>query len=196
MKKALIAMSGGVDSSVAAHLVKSRGVECIGATMQLFKNRKIDINLDKACGSDIDIRDAKAVCEKMGIEHFVFDFSSQFSRDVIDRFVCAYERGLTPNPCIDCNKYIKWKLMFEKMRDFGLDYVVTGHYARIVLDSATGKYLLKKGLDETKDQSYVLYNMTQYELEHTLLPLGDIPKSAAREIAEKEGFINSKKKDS
>ena len=196
MKKALVAVSGGVDSSVAALETIEAGFNCIGATMKLFHPSAININPDKATGSDSDIEDAKAVCEKLGIEHLVFDFAESFKENVINRFICAYESGLTPNPCIECNKHIKWKLMFEKMEELGCDYIVTGHYARIEFDENSGKYLLKKGKDEAKDQSYVLYNMTQSELAHTLLPIGELSKAETRERAEKNGFINSKKKDS
>ncbi len=196
MKRALIAISGGVDSSVAALLTKEKGLECFGATMKLFHPSTLNINPDKATGSDEDIKDAKAVCERLSIPHSVFDFSEDFRAGVIDRFICAYEEGLTPNPCIDCNRYIKWNLMFKKAEELGLDFVVTGHYARIEYDENSGKYLLKKGLDEAKDQSYVLYNMTQEQLAHTLLPIGELSKEDVRAIAEKNGFINSKKKDS
>lgn len=195
MKKALIAMSGGVDSSVAAYLIKEQGMECIGATMRLYSNEDIQIDSKTCCSLD-DVLDAKAVAHKMGINHYVFNFSDNFRSEVIERFISEYESGLTPNPCIDCNRYIKWQKMFTRMKELELDYVVTGHYARIEYDAEKNRYLLKKGVDETKDQSYVLYNMTQEQLAHTLLPLGKLKKSEVRRIAEEQGFVNSKKKDS
>lgn len=195
MKKALIAMSGGVDSSVAAYLIKEQGMECIGATMRLYSNEDIQIDSKTCCSLD-DVLDAKAVAHKMGINHYVFNFSDNFRSEVIERFISEYEAGLTPNPCIDCNRYIKWQKMFTRMKELELDYVVTGHYARIEYDAEKNRYLLKKGIDETKDQSYVLYNMTQEQLAHTLLPLGKLKKSEVRRIAEEQGFVNSKKKDS
>lgn len=196
MKKALIAMSGGVDSSVAAYLIKSAGYECIGATMRLFDNEDAGISNEKTCCSLDDVEDARSVAYKIDIPYYVFNFTADFKREVIDRFINSYESGATPNPCIDCNRYIKWKKLFLRMKELGLDFVVTGHYARIEKNEQNGRYLLKKGKDSGKDQSYVLYNMTQEQLSHTLLPIGEYSKSDVRKIAEENGFINAKKHDS
>lgn len=185
MKKTIIAMSGGVDSSVTAKLIKDAGFGCMGITMRLNNN-----------GDKYAVEDAQKVADSLNIPFEVLDFTKEFEREVIKRFINAYEMGDTPNPCIDCNKYIKWDLLFKYMEKMGYDYVATGHYARIIKDEKTDLYTLKKGLDESKDQSYVLYNMTQYTLSHTLLPLGNFSKQEAREIAVKNGFENAEKKDS
>ncbi len=195
-KKAIIAMSGGVDSSVAALLIKNMGLECIGTTMRLYSNDDIFIDSDQTCCSLDDVEDARGVASRLAIPYQLLNFSDDFGRQVIDRFVSAYENGFTPNPCIDCNKYIKWEKLFQQMAELNYDYVVTGHYARIEYDTESGLYLLKKGLDEAKDQSYVLYNMTQEQLSHTLLPIGGLSKAEVREIAEQNGFINADKPDS
>ncbi len=195
MKKAIIAMSGGVDSSVAAYLIKERGMECIGATMRLYNNEDIGLSRTKTCCSLDDVEDARSVAFKLGIPYYVFNFTDDFGHEVIDRFVKGYECGATPNPCIDCNRYIKWKKLFLRMKELSYDYVVTGHYARIE-KAENGRYLLKKGLDDAKDQSYVLYAMTQEQLAHTLLPLGGLEKTEVRKIAEENGFVNAKKHDS
>lgn len=191
MKKAIIAMSGGVDSSVSAKICIEKGYECIGATMKLYNGFE---NEDSTCCSTSDIEDAKKVCEKLGIEHFIYNFIEDFDEKVIKKFINAYEIGATPNPCIDCNRHLKFEKLFAKMKELGYDYVVTGHYARI--EKSKDRFLLKKAVDETKDQSYVLYQMTQNQLAHTLFPLGEFEKSYAREIAEENGFINARKKDS
>lgn len=193
-KKALIAMSGGVDSSVAALIMKNNQYECIGATM-ILADEKI-MNSDAACCNEENIADAKKVCERLSMEHFVYDFSSDFQTEVIDRFVCAYKCGETPNPCVDCNRYIKWGLLFEKCEELGCEKIVTGHYAQVVYDEDSRKWLLKKGLDHSKDQSYVLYSLTQKQLEKIALPLGGMSKDEVRNIAEESGFVNSHKKDS
>ncbi len=195
-KKAIIAMSGGVDSSVAALLTKEQGLECMGITMRLYSNEDVFIDTSKTCCSLDDVEDARGVANRLDIPYYVFNFSDAFNEQVIDRFVNAYENGFTPNPCIDCNRYIKWKKLFQRMKELDYDYVVTGHYARIDYDSESGMYLLKKGVDESKDQSYVLYNMTQEQLSHTLLPIGALSKPEVREIAEENGFINAEKPDS
>lgn len=195
MKKALIAMSGGVDSSVAAHIIKEQGYECIGVTMQLFKNEDIGLR-EKTCCSLEDVEDARSVASKLGMPHYVFNFTEDFKKCVIGSFAKAYERGATPNPCIDCNRYMKFEKLLLRAKQLNIDYIVTGHYARIEYDEKSGRYLLKKAVDSTKDQSYVLYSMTQEQLKHTLLPLGNLHKSEVREIAEKHGFINAKKHDS
>lgn len=196
MKKAIIAMSGGVDSSVAALLTKESGDQCIGATMKLFHNEDVGIKREKTCCSLDDVEDARSVCYRMGIKYYVFNFSERFKEDVMDRFVDAYEHGCTPNPCIDCNRYLKFDKMFQRMRELEYDYIVTGHYARVEYDEERGRYLLKKAVDDTKDQSYVLYMLTQEQLAHISLPLGGLRKTEVREIAEKHGFINARKHDS
>ncbi|MCD8390697.1 MAG: tRNA 2-thiouridine(34) synthase MnmA [Firmicutes bacterium] len=194
--KAVIAMSGGVDSSVAALLMREKNYSCIGVTMKLFQNEDIGISREHTCCSLEDTEDARSVAYSVGIPYYVFNFSDRFKETVIKRFVEAYENGATPNPCIDCNRYLKFDKLFERARQIGFDYVVTGHYARIGFDGESGRYILKKGIDETKDQSYVLYSMTQEQLAHTLFPLGDMTKSEVREIAARHGFINAEKHDS
>ncbi len=191
MKKAIIAMSGGVDSSVAAHLTIKDGYACIGATMKLFGGENDE---GSTCCSLSDIEDAKQVCQRLGIEHYVFNFTGDFDEKVIKKFINAYETGATPNPCIDCNRHLKFEKLMQRMRELDYDYVVTGHYARI--EKKGDRFLLKKAADASKDQSYVLYSMTQYQLAHTLFPLGSFTKNEAREIAEKNGFINARKHDS
>ncbi|MGN0162890.1 MAG: tRNA 2-thiouridine(34) synthase MnmA, partial [Candidatus Ornithomonoglobus sp.] len=191
--RAIIAMSGGVDSSVAAYLMQQRGYDIIGATLRLFTNEDAGIR-EKSCCSLSDVEDARAVARRLGIEHYVFNFSDDFRTEVMDRFVEAYENGRTPNPCIDCNRYIKFKRLMQRAKELEYDYVVTGHYARIAREN--GRYVLKKGLDNAKDQTYVLYAMTQEQLKHTLLPLGELRKTEVREIAAEQGFINAKKHDS
>ena len=188
MKKAIIAMSGGVDSSVAAYLCKKAGYECIGATMRLIK-----LDNSKCCSVD-DVEDARNVARELGIPYYVFDFSDEFEEKVIEKFVKAYESGLTPNPCIECNRHLKFDKLLSRMLEIGYDCVATGHYARI--EEENGRFLLKKATDESKDQSYVLYSMTQEQLAHTVFPLGSLKKSETREIAEKNGFVNAKKHES
>ena len=196
MKKALIAMSGGVDSSVAAYLMKEHGYDCIGVTMKLFQNEDAGVSRKKSCCSLDDVEDARSVAHNLGIPYYVFNFTADFETQVIEPFIHSYEQGRTPNPCIDCNRFMK----FDKLLDFafahGLNYIVTGHYARIERDENTGRYLLKKGVDEGKDQSYVLYNLTQHQLAHTIFPLGAYSKTQIREMAEQQSFCNARKHDS
>ena len=188
-------MSGGVDSSVAAYLMKQRGFDCIGVTMKLFANEDIGISREHSCCSLDDVEDARSVAYSLDMPYYVFNFSDRFETDVIDRFVHAYENGITPNPCIDCNRYLKFDKLYMRAKELNRDYVVTGHYARVEKDG-NGRFLLKKALDDTKDQSYVLYCLTQEQLSHTIFPLGEMRKSQAREIAESQGFINARKADS
>ncbi len=195
-EKAIIAMSGGVDSSVAAHLMLQAGYECVGATMKLFTNEDAGVPCEKTCCSLDDVMDAQAVAARLGMLHYVFNFSDRFGRDVMDRFAAAYEKGATPNPCIECNRHLKFDAMVERMKVMEFDYVVTGHYARVEFDEASGRYLLKKAVDASKDQSYVLYSLTQDQLRHIRFPLGSYHKSEIREIAEQCGFVNANKKDS
>jgi len=194
MKKALIAMSGGVDSSVAALLMKQEGYECVGCTMKLYSNEDVGISKGHTCCSLDDVEDARSVARNLDMPHYVFNFSDLFREKIIDKFIDCYENGKTPNPCIDCNRYMKFEKMFERARVLECDYVVTGHYARI-RKTDTG-YVLMKALDPNKDQSYVLYSMNQEQLAHTLFPLGELNKDQTREIAEKNGFINANKPDS
>ncbi len=194
MTKALIAMSGGVDSSVAAYLTKKMGYACIGATMKLFDNEDAGVEKEKACCSLKDVEDARSVCFEMDIPYYVFNFTEDFEKKVINKFISAYECGRTPNPCIDCNRYLKFEKLYERARVLECDYVVTGHYARI--EKNGDRFLLKKAVDPTKDQSYVLYSMTQEQLAHTLFPLGGMNKTEARDLAESLGFVNARKHDS
>ncbi|NLY20974.1 MAG: tRNA 2-thiouridine(34) synthase MnmA [Tissierellia bacterium] len=197
MKTALIAMSGGVDSSVAALLMKEKGYDCMGTTLKLFNNDDTGvIKRDNTCCSLDDIEDARSVAFDLDIPYYVFNFTSNFKEEVMERFVCAYESGFTPNPCIDCNRYIKFEHLYDKAKELGIQYVVTGHYARVEYDEDLNRYILKKGLDEKKDQSYVLYSLTQEQLAHTKFPVGELTKDEVRELAEKSGFINAAKKDS
>ena len=194
MEKVLIAMSGGVDSSVAAYLMKQRGCDCVGVTMRLFANEDIGISREKSCCSLDDVQDARSVAAKLEIPYYVFNFSGDFKAQVIDRFTGAYACGQTPNPCIDCNRYLKFARLYERAQLMGCDAVVTGHYARIGQEN--GRWVLKKALDPSKDQSYVLYALTQEQLAHTRLPLGEFEKSDTRRIAEQMGFFNAHKPDS
>ena len=181
----LIGLSGGVDSSVAAHLLQQEGYDCIGCTMKLW------------CGNAQDnTADAKSVADRMGIPFHVFDHQEEFRCHVISDFIQSYESGRTPNPCIQCNKYLKFGAMLEKALDLGCRYVATGHYAQIRRDPDSGRYLLYKAADRAKDQTYFLYSLTQHQLEHTLFPLGGLTKVEARDIAESQGFVTARKKDS
>ena len=192
--RALIAMSGGVDSSVAALLMKEKGFDCTGCTMRLYENDMIGEDLLSTCCSLKDTGDARAVCERIGIPYHIFHYENEFRDLVIEPFVASYERGETPNPCIECNRRLKFSLLYDKAKELGCDTIVTGHYARI--DRTDGRFLLKKALDTSKDQSYVLYNMGQEELSRTMFPLGELTKDEVRRIAGEHGFVNSGKKDS
>ena len=186
---ALIAMSGGVDSSVAAWLMQRDGFDCTGVTMRLTRNEAVNTEGLHTCCSERDIEDAAEVAYAMDIPYEVLDFTADFQEKIIDKFIRVYEAGGTPNPCIDCNRYMKFDHLLRWAEAHGLDHVVTGHYARVEQDEATGRWLLKKGLDENKDQSYVLYNLTQEQLAHVRLPLGGLHKSEVRAIAEQQHFV-------
>ncbi len=193
-KTALIAMSGGVDSSVAAELMKEKGFSCVGCTMRLYENDMIGEDLFGTCCSKKDTDDARAVTEKIGIPYHIFHYEKEFIDNVIEPFVCSYERGETPNPCIRCNKYLKFDILYKKAKELDCDYIVTGHYARI--EEKDGHFYLKKAVDLNKDQSYVLYDLTEEQLSHTMFPLGEFTKTKAREIAEDNEFVTSHKSDS
>lgn len=193
---ALIAMSGGVDSSVAAAIMTERGYDCVGVTMKL-RSGGDSACTEKSCCTADDAEDARSVAYSMGMKFYVFNFTREFDREVIDRFVTAYERGLTPNPCIDCNRYMKFELLYQRGRALGCDYIVTGHYARTEYLPEYGRWVLKKAVNAAKDQSYVLYSMTQEQLSHTNFPLGDFScKDEVRAAAERLGLLNAHKHDS
>ena len=193
--RALVAMSGGVDSSVAAMLTRDLGYDCIGVTMKLYDNADAGIQNGKTCCSADDVTDARNVCTRLGIPYYVFNFKADFKEKVIERFICAYECGATPNPCIDCNRFLKFDRLYKRAAELDCDCIVTGHYARVEKDG--GRYLLKKAAYAPKDQSYVLYSLTQEQLAHTLFPLGEAKsKDEVRSLAEENGFVNAKKHDS
>ena len=194
-KRVLAAMSGGVDSSVAA-AVLLRDYDVAGATMKLFSNEDIQLDRGKTCCSLDDVQDARYAANRLGIEHYVFGFGGRFRECVIDRFCNAYINGLTPNPCIDCNRFIKFDALLNRAEELGFDYVATGHYARIRYDENTARWQLLKGLDVSKDQSYVLYGMTQEQLSKTLFPVGELTKAQTRETARSLGLLNAEKPDS
>ena len=196
MEKALIGMSGGVDSSVAAFLVQQQGYGCIGATMRLFSNDVLGQGQESTCCSLDDVEDARSVARRMGIPHYTFNFQDTFRETVMEKFVRSYESGLTPSPCIDCNRYLKFGAMLQRAQELGCWYVVTGHYAQIRQDPETGRYLLYKAADRAKDQTYFLYPLTQDMLSHTLFPLGEMEKPAIRDLAEQAGLVTARKRDS
>ena len=182
--KVVVAMSGGVDSSVAAALFKREGHQVIGVTMQIRpSNRQAGADRFGGCCGINAIEDARKVAYKLGIPHYVMNFRENFARKVIDDFCQEYRQGRTPNPCIRCNQYIKFGALLEKTRELGADFIATGHHAKIEKDEAKGTYFLKKGVDRQKDQSYFLYPLTQVQLSRTLLPVGNLTKEKVREIA-------------
>ena len=188
-------MSGGVDSSVSALLCMKRHDVCRGATMLLYLNEALGISSRHPCCSRENIVDAKAVCEILGIEHEVLNYMKDFEDRVIKKFVNVYESGGTPNPCIDCNRFMKFDAMLRHAESLGLERIATGHYARIE-KSPSGRYMLRKAEDISRDQSYVLYSLTQEQLAHTEFPLGGMKKSDVRDLAEARGFVNARKHDS
>lgn len=193
-RRALIAMSGGVDSAVAAKLMLEQGYDCVGCTMRLYDNEDAGISRSRTCCSLDDVEDARSVAYRLGIPFYVFNLTDAFREEVIGHFIRSYESGVTPNPCIECNRKMKFGRLFDKAELLECDFVVTGHYARISYDGT--RYLLHKALDPDKDQSYVLYSMTQGQLARTQFPLGRLTKPEVREIAAANGFSNAQKPDS
>ena len=197
MKKALIAMSGGVDSSVAALIMKEKGYDCIGITMKLYDSETGQACRSRTCCTLEDVEDARQVASALSIPYYVLNFKDDFQKKVILPFVETYENGGTPNPCIRCNRFMKHEKLYKKAEELGCDYIVTGHYARIRYDEEKQRYLLLKAKDEKKDQSYVLYFLNQEQLKHSIFPLGEFEtKEEVRAIAEKNGFFNADKPDS
>ena len=185
MSKAMIAMSGGVDSSVAALLAINQGYEAAGATMRLING-----------SGDTDISDARSVCDRLGIEHHVFDMCEEFDREVMRNFTDTYLSGETPNPCIVCNQRIKFGGLLRRALDLGFDCIATGHYASVKYDEGAGRWLLIKAADRSKDQTYFLYRLSQEQLAHIVFPVGGLTKAEVREIAGASGFVTSRKHDS
>ncbi len=194
MRKVLVAMSGGVDSSVAALLLKEQGFDCVGCTMKLFGNELAAPKTEKSCCALDDVEDARGVAARLEIPYYVFNFSDAFRKQVVEPFVESYQTAKTPNPCIDCNRYLKFDRLYERAKLLGCDAVATGHYARIGFED--GKYVLKKALDLTKDQSYVLYSLTQEQMAHTCFPLGELSKPEVRALADRHAFRNAEKQES
>lgn len=187
-------MSGGVDSSVAAYLLKEQGYDVIGVTMQIWQEDKEYEEREGGCCSLSAVDDARRVAQKLDIPFYVLNFRDSFKRNVIDYFVDEYIQGRTPNPCIACNKYLKFDELLQKAKGIGADYVATGHYAKI--EERVGRFQLIRSKDDRKDQTYALYNLTQEQLEHTLMPCGEFTKDKIREIAKEIGLDVHNKKDS
>ncbi|BBF43060.1 tRNA-specific 2-thiouridylase MnmA [Lachnospiraceae bacterium KM106-2] len=195
-KKVVIGMSGGVDSSVGAYLLKEAGYDVVGVTMQIWQDEDTcSIEENGGCCGLSAVEDARRVASQLGIPYYVMNFKREFKENVMDYFVDEYLEGRTPNPCIACNRYVKWESLLKRSLDIGADYIATGHYARVVkLDN--GRYTLKKSATDAKDQTYALYNLTQHQLEHTVMPVGEYTKDKIREIAASIGLQVANKPDS
>ena len=194
--KVVVGMSGGVDSSVAAYLLKEQGYDVIGVTMQIWQDEESAVQAENGgcCGLSA-VNDARLVAQKLDIPHYVMNFRKEFKEKVMDYFVEAYLKGETPNPCIACNRYVKWESLLQRSLEIGAEYIATGHYARIVR-LPNGRYAVAGSAAGAKDQTYALYNLTQEQLSHTLMPVGDYTKEQIRQIAQKAGLSVAQKPDS
>lgn len=197
-KRVLVAMSGGVDSSVAAVLMTQKGYDVVGVTIKTYDYEDVGGNDDRdsSCCSIDGINMARSVANRYSFPHYVFDFSERFRKEVIDEFAAEYLAGRTPNPCVICNRKIKWEYLLEKADSLGADFICTGHYARVRFDAELGRHVLSRGIDTTKDQSYALYGLTQESLSRTIFPLGDMTKPQVRELALKRSLASAAKAES
>lgn len=191
-KKVIVGMSGGVDSSTAAYLLQKQGYEVIGVTMGMWQNK----GEQEGCGNLTAVQDARRVAEKLGIAYHVLDFRKDFREKVVEYFMDSYEKGLTPNPCIMCNRYVKWEALLQYADEIGADSIATGHYARIERHPQTGRFAIRNSVTATKDQTYALYRLTQEQLARTLMPVGEYEKEEIRKIAENIDDFVAKKSDS
>lgn len=195
-KKVVVGMSGGVDSSVAAWLLKEQGYDVIGVTMQIWQDEEEEVLEENGgCCGQSAVDDARRVAEQIGIPYYVMNFKDVFRRNVMDYFTESYLCGKTPNPCIACNRYVKWEALLKRSMDIGADYIATGHYARIE-QLPNGRYVIRNSVTAQKDQTYALYNLTQEQLAHTLMPVGAFGKNEIRRMAEDIGLAVAYKADS
>lgn len=195
-KKVVVGMSGGVDSSVAAYLLKEQGYDVVGVTMQIWQDEEeITQEENGGCCGLSAVEDARRVAAALEIPYYVMNFKKEFKENVMDYFVAEYLKGRTPNPCIACNRYVKWESLLKRSMEIGADYIATGHYARVI-QLSNGRYALQQSATTAKDQTYALYNLTQHQLAHTLMPVGEYTKDEIRAIAEKIGLRTANKPDS
>ncbi len=191
----VVGMSGGVDSSVAAYLLKEKGYNVVGVTMELWQAEATDDAQKGGCCATSAVDDARKVCEILGIPYYVKNYKDEFNDEVVKYFVDSYKQGITPNPCIMCNRKVKWEMLLTKSSELNADYIATGHYASIV-KQPNGRYALKKSKTIEKDQTYALYRLTQEQLSRTMMPVGDYSKDQIREIAKKINITIANKPDS